>query len=44
VRIEAAELGRRAGRLLLDRFAGVKQRAGDKVIDLGFQLVVRESA
>jgi LacI family gluconate utilization system Gnt-I transcriptional repressor len=44
VRIEATALGRRAGRMLLDRIDGVKQCARDKVIDLGFQLVARDSA
>lgn len=42
VRIEAKELGRRAGRLLLQRFAGLKQK--EKVVDLGFSIVARESA
>lgn len=43
VRIEAKEMGRHAARMLLARFAGTAQKPRDKVVDLGFELVVRES-
>jgi LacI family gluconate utilization system Gnt-I transcriptional repressor len=44
VRIEAREMGRRAARMLLERFAGAARRPRDRVVDLGFRLVARESA
>ena len=43
VRIEAKEIGRHAARMLLARFAGMSQKPRDKVVDLGFELVVRDS-
>ncbi len=42
IRIEAHAIGRQAGQLLLQRFAGGQPQA--KVIDLGFRLVVRGSS
>jgi LacI family transcriptional regulator, gluconate utilization system Gnt-I transcriptional repressor len=44
IRIEAMELGKRAGQLLRQRFAGVPLKPVDRVIDLGFRLVARESS
>lgn len=41
VRVHSLELGRTAGRMLLERFAG--GRPARKVVDLGFELVARES-
>ncbi|SEE95726.1 transcriptional regulator, LacI family [Rhizobiales bacterium GAS191] len=41
VRPPRGEIGRRTAELLLDRFAGRQQQ--DRVIDLGFELIVRES-
>lgn len=42
VRVGAMELGRRAGQMLLQRFAG--ERPAAKVVDLGFSIVARASA
>lgn len=44
VRVQATELGRRAGEMLLERFAGVAKPRGGRVLDLGFSLVERASA
>ncbi len=44
VRVQATELGRRAGEMLLERFAGAAKPRGGKVLDLGFSLVERASA
>ncbi len=44
VRVRATELGRRAGELLLKSLAGVNLPKADRVIDLGFELIRRESA
>jgi LacI family gluconate utilization system Gnt-I transcriptional repressor len=44
VRVRATELGRCAGELLLRRLAGAHLAKADRVVDLGFELVLRESA
>lgn len=46
VRVNSRELGRHAGQVLLQRLSGapLPEGAGGKVIDLGFQIIERESA
>jgi LacI family gluconate utilization system Gnt-I transcriptional repressor len=44
VRIAAREIGERAARMLLERFAGAHFQPRDRIVDLGFRLVARESA
>jgi LacI family gluconate utilization system Gnt-I transcriptional repressor len=44
MRIDAPGIGRRAAQMLLARFAGRTPAARDKVADLGFSLVRRDSA
>lgn len=44
VRIEAMAIGQRAAGMLLERFAGKTLQPRDRIVDLGFRLVARESA
>ena len=44
VRIEALAIGQRAAHMLLERFRGGPLQPRDRIVDLGFRLVVRESA
>jgi LacI family gluconate utilization system Gnt-I transcriptional repressor len=44
VRIEARAIGERAAGMLMERMAGRALKHRDKVVDLGFRLVERESA
>jgi LacI family gluconate utilization system Gnt-I transcriptional repressor len=41
VRIEGAEIGRRAARMIIARCRG--EEVGEKIVDLGFSIVERES-
>ena len=44
VRVGAGALGRRAGELLLRRLAGAALPRAERVVDVGFELVPRDSA
>jgi LacI family transcriptional regulator, gluconate utilization system Gnt-I transcriptional repressor len=42
LRIQRYEIGRRAGTMITDRLAG--RSVGERVVDIGFELIVRDSA